>query len=140
MKAQTINAASTLLNNLMSGQTITREKFAQLMIAKFKAHPQVIDVTYDAAKFSVETIIEGTDKGSTTFLQNAYCQYCGAPVSMRSSIIEQWVNSMLQVFDFDPRNFDEVKTRLMPVIRSGAYCALQEAEAHFATPGRQTRE
>ncbi len=140
MKAQTTNAASTLLNNLMGGQTITREKFAQLVIAKFKAHPQVTDVTYDATEFSVETIVEGTDKGSTTFLQNAYRQYCGAPVSMRSSIIEQWVNSMLQVFDFDPRNFDEAKARLMPVIRSGAYCALQEAEAHFATPGSKDAE
>ena len=141
MKTNTANAATNLLNNLMGGQPIDRQKFAHLMVEKLKTYPQVTDVIYNQADFSVETILKGNGNGSISFLENAYRQYCGAPVSVRSSVIEQWANSLFHVFvDFDPRNFDESKTRLMPVIRSGAYCAIQNAEARFAAPGSKDAE
>lgn len=134
MKAQTANAASTLLNNLMGGQTITREKFAQLVIAKLKTHLQVIDVIYNHDHFSLLIGIAGEDNSSTSFLENAYRTYCSAPSAMRNSVIEQWVSGLVTSFDFDPVDFEAALPHLMPAIRGSAYSAMMEAEAYFAKP------
>jgi uncharacterized protein YtpQ (UPF0354 family) len=136
MKAQTANAASTLLNNLMGGQTITREKFAQLVIAKLKAYPQVIDVIYNEAEFSLKTTIAGNDNTTTSFLYNVHRQYSQAPVSQRASIIPQWANVLFQTF-VNPTDFEAVKADLMPCIRGSAYYAMTEVESYFAKQGRK---
>ena len=132
MKAKTTNAASALLNNLMGGQTITRENFAQLVIAKFKTYPQITSVTYNPDRFSLLLGIAGEDNSSTSFLENAYRTYCNAPCAMRNSVIEQWVNGLITSFDFDPVDFEAALPHLMPVIRGSAYTAMVEAEVYFA--------
>jgi uncharacterized protein YtpQ (UPF0354 family) len=136
MKAKTANAASTLLNNLMGGQTITRDKFAQLVIAKLKSYPQVIDVTYNEAEFSLKTTIAGNDNSTTSFLYNVHRQYSQAPVSQRTSIIPQWASILFQTF-VNPTDFEAVKADLMPCVRGSAYYAMTEVEFYFAKQGRK---
>jgi hypothetical protein len=95
----------------------SRDKFARLVMGELRKAGKTTELRYDPEQFLIE-------RGSDGFinLANLYHEYCQAPRSERSKVLERFLRGCLGTTGFElPEDFDDVHPDLLPVVRSRFY-------------------
>jgi hypothetical protein len=95
----------------------SRDNFARLVIGELQRKGKSQSLKYDRDKF----MIERADEGFVN-LANLYHEYCQAPRTQRSKVLDRFVRGCLGTTGFElPEDFDDIHPDLLPVVRSRFY-------------------
>ncbi len=95
----------------------SRDNFAKLVIAELQRKGKSQTLKYDREKFMIERAEEGFVN-----LANLYHEYCQAPRTQRSKVLDRFVRGCLGTTGFElPEDFEDIHPDLLPVVRSRFY-------------------
>jgi len=95
----------------------SRDNFAKLVMIELQRKGKSQSLKYDSEKF----MIERADEGFVN-LANLYHEYCQAPRTQRSKVLDRFVRGCLGTTSFElPEDFDDIHPDLLPVVRSRFY-------------------
>jgi hypothetical protein len=110
----------------------SRDKFARQVMAALRAAGDQRAVTYDAANFRLQ--FEGDAGAGTANLTNFYAEHCNTPRSGRRKHLKHIIRGLLTYLKEVPKEFDEARHDLRPIVRSRSYLELIRLQAQLDSP------
>jgi hypothetical protein len=104
------------------GKPPGRDEFAEIVRQEL-AKAGVAETRYDAKDFSLR--VGGGN--NTIFLENTYGEYCRASKTTRPVILERLTAAFATKMEI-PKNFEEARPHLMPMLRDRAYFNLADLQ------------
>lgn len=99
---------------------LTRESFAQHLLAKAKEIKPEAVLHYDANEFSIKS--RSSDQ-QVMYLHNAYLEYSRCTAEERPYVLKKWLRHLLFLKQI-PEDFEDVVPDLMPALRTRGYFEL----------------
>src|SRR5271169_2752080 len=110
---------------------LNKDDFAKHMMDRIRETGEKGKIVYDSKEFS----LRGEGKTyAAMFLSNAYQEYCAAPFADRSQVVRHYVRNWFSASKEMPRDFEDVKPDLLPVVRSRAHFEINNLEVVGGTP------
>ena len=110
---------------------LSKDDFAKLMMDCIRQTGEKGKIVYDSKEFS----LRGEGKTyAAMFLTNAYTEYCAAPLADRSRVVRHYVRNWFGASKEMPKDFEDVKPDLLPVVRSRAHFEINNLEVVGGTP------
>jgi uncharacterized protein YtpQ (UPF0354 family) len=103
---------------------LSKDDFAKLMMDNICQTGEKGKIVYDSKEFH----LRGEGKNFAMFLTNGYMEYCAAPLADRSRVIRHYVRNWFATAKEMPKDFEDVKPDLLPVVRSRAYFELNNLD------------
>ncbi len=97
---------------------VDRDKYASLITDLLKSYG------VDVASYDVDSFALRTRESGTMYLDNGYARYCAATPKDRDAVMENFASALALPKEEVPDNFDEAKSKVMPLIRSAAYYSI----------------
>ncbi|HWB13229.1 MAG TPA: DUF1444 family protein [Pirellulales bacterium] len=106
-----------LFNRLFFGPP-GQDKFARLLLHRFRAANPGCDLVYNREQFQ---LCSKGERGGVVNLANIYAEYCAAPAARRRQLLANYVAIFATSSHDLPEQFDEVRGRIMPSVRARSY-------------------
>jgi len=117
--------------NLLFGPP-SKDKFARLLLRRFRAARPGCDLVYDRQQFRLSP--QGED-GVVVNLANIYAEYCAAPAGRRPELLANYVTTFAASTHELPESFDEVRGKIMPSVRARSFFDLMRLSSELELKG-----
>jgi uncharacterized protein YtpQ (UPF0354 family) len=97
---------------------ISKDEFAQLVMARLRETGMAGEISYDAEEFQI--VVEGETK-SILFLGNAYQEYCSLSRADRPKSLRRFVRGWLDAHKSAPEEYADIRPDILPAVRSRSF-------------------
>ena len=107
-----------------------KDDFAQLMMDRIQQAGEKGPIAYQPEEFRLRG--EG-ERSAALMLGNAYKEYCAADGINRDRVIRHWVRNWFSLLRDMPKDFEDVKPDLLPIVRSRSHFELNQLRSVVET-------